>query len=77
MIKKKSKNCVKISMEQEMRVKVLDSKVLEVEQGPTGIHSPLVTICASLRKKKLFSFNLCVLFFFQMVTKLSGTKQNS
>lgn len=64
-------------MEQEMRVKVLDSKVLEVEQGPTGIHSPLVTICASLRKKKLFSFNLCVLFFFQMVTKLSGTKQNS
>lgn len=51
---KKNKNCVKISMEQEMRVKVLDSKVLEVEQGPTGTHSPLVTICAYLRKKNIF-----------------------
>lgn len=45
---------MKISMEQEMRVKVLDSKVLEVGQGPTGTHSPLVTICAYLRKKYIF-----------------------
>lgn len=73
---KKSKNCVKISMEQEMRVKVLDSKVLAVEQGPTGTHSPLVTICAYLRKNIYFLLTY-VYFFFQMVTKLSGTKQNS
>lgn len=52
-------------MEQEMRVKVLDSKVLEVEQGPTGTHSPLVSICAYLRKKKYFLLTYVYYFFFK------------
>lgn len=63
-------------MKQEMRVKVLDSKVFKVGQGPTDTHSPLVTICVCLRKKIYFLLTY-VYFFFQMVPKLSGTKQNS
>ena len=55
---------MKISMKQEMRVKVLDSKVFEVGQGPTGAHSPLVTICAYLRKEIYFLLTYVYFFFF-------------
>ena len=50
-------------MKQEMRVKVLDSKVFEVGQGPTDTHSPLVTICVCLRKKIYFLLTYVYFFF--------------